>query len=106
MAAGERDKLIALQEIKDALSEQVGDDADVVSEIKGISKMNALIAVVLVVLSKGRENSQLDARCVSVLLYRADNLDSNLRMSFPIPCLDDLAESALAKQSYDRVWKT
>lgn len=43
---------IRLEEIEDALTEQIRDDTDMVSEVEAITKMNALVPVVLVVLSQ------------------------------------------------------
>jgi len=50
VTAGEGHKRVALQEIKDTLAEEVGDDTDVVSEVESVPQMNTLVAVVLVVL--------------------------------------------------------
>lgn len=50
VTAGERNKLVALQEVKDALAEQVGDDANMIPKVKGVSEMDAFVAVLLVIL--------------------------------------------------------
>ena len=103
MTAGKGDKLIAFEEIKDALAEQVGDDTNVVPKVKGIPEVYALVPIVLVVLSQCGKDSQLDTRCISVLLHGTDDLDGDLCPTFAVPCLNDLAESALTKQAYDGV---
>lgn len=54
VSARKWDKLVALEEIKDALTEQVGDDTNVVPEIKSVAEMDALVAVLLVVLGERR----------------------------------------------------
>ena len=97
VAAGKGNKLVAFEEIEDALAEQVGDDADVVLEIKRFSKVDALVAVVLVVLCQGGEDSQLDAGSISVLLHGSDDLDGDLLLFLAVEGLDDLAEGALAQ---------
>lgn len=37
VAAGKRDKLVALQKVKDTLSKQISDNADMIPEIEGVS---------------------------------------------------------------------
>ena len=60
MTAGKGDKLVAFEEVEDALAEQVGNDTDVVSEVEGIPEVYAFIPVVLVILGQCGKNSQLD----------------------------------------------
>lgn len=103
VTAGEGHVLIALEKVEDALAEQVCDDADVVSEVKCVPKMDAFVPVVLVVLREGGQNSQLDAASLSVFLYGANDLDGDVRVSLAVPGLDNLAEGALTKQSHDIV---
>lgn len=69
MSAREGCEVVGLQEIEDALAVQVRDDADVVTEVEAVAKMDALVAVVLVVLRKGGENSQFNPRGIAVLLH-------------------------------------
>jgi hypothetical protein len=49
LAVGERHEVIALKEVEDTLSEQVGDDADMTSIIETVSEMNASVSVLGVV---------------------------------------------------------
>lgn len=65
--------------------------------------MDAFVPVVLVVLRQRREDAQLNARCIAILLYRADDFDGDLGLSLPVPGLNDLAKGTLAKQADDRV---
>lgn len=68
LTAGEWNKSIALEEVEDTLSKQIGDNADMVSEIKAVSKMNAFVAVTLVVGGESGQHTQFNARGVSVFL--------------------------------------
>lgn len=53
VGAGERDKTIGLEEIKDTLSVEVSDDANVVPEVEAITEMDTPVDVVLVVGCQG-----------------------------------------------------
>lgn len=49
MSAGKWYESVALEEVEDALAQEVGDNADVVAEVKRVSQVDALVTVVLVV---------------------------------------------------------
>lgn len=49
LAVGERHKVVTFKEVKDTLSEQVSDDADMTSIIETVSEMNTSVSVVGVV---------------------------------------------------------
>lgn len=68
LTAGEWHESIALEEIKDALSQQIGHDANVVPEVKAIPEVNAFVAVGFVVGSESRQYSQLNAGSVAIFL--------------------------------------
>ena len=53
VGAGERDKAIGLEEIKDTLSVEVSDNANVVPEVEAITEMDTSVDVVLVVGCQG-----------------------------------------------------
>ena len=53
LTAGKRHKPVTLQKIKHTLPEEIGHNADVVSEIKTITEVDALVAVGLVVRGQG-----------------------------------------------------
>lgn len=53
----ERNELIALEEVKDALAKQVCDYANVVSEVEAITQMDAFVAIMLVVVGEGLKHS-------------------------------------------------
>ena len=57
LTVGKRREDVALKEVKHALSEQVSDDADVISVIEAIPQMDALVPIVLVVGGEGGEDS-------------------------------------------------
>ncbi len=91
----ERNKAIAFQEIKDALAEQVGDDANVVFEVKRITQVNTLVSVGLVVQSKGRQHTQLDPGGIAILLNRSDDFDRTFGSLSGVVGLDNFTEGAL-----------
>lgn len=101
VTARERHKLVGLEKVKHTLAKQIRDNADVVPEVESVPEMYALVAIVLVVGCKGRENPQLNARCIPVFLNRSDDLDSHLCLAPAIVCLDDFAERALTEQLDD-----
>lgn len=103
VSAGERHKGIALEEVKDALAQEVGDDADVVAEVERVSQVDTLVAVVLVVACQRRQDPQLDATSIAVFLHRADDLDGHVGISPAVVCLYHLAKGALAEELHDRV---
>lgn len=49
LATGKRDEAVALEEIKDTLTQQICDDAYMVSVVEAISQVDALVTVVLVI---------------------------------------------------------
>ena len=57
VGAGERDKAIGLEEIKDTLSVEVSDNANVVPEVEAITEMDTPVDVVLVVGGQCRQHS-------------------------------------------------
>lgn len=104
MSAGKWYEGVALEEVKDALAQEIGDDADVVAEVKRISQVNTLVAVVLVVAGQSRQDPQLDATSIAVFLHRANDLDGHVGVSPAVVCLYHLAKRALAEEFHDRVW--
>lgn len=57
VGAGKGYELVALKKVKDTLAEQVSDNADVVAEVKRVSQVDTLVAVVLVVACQRRQDS-------------------------------------------------
>ena len=49
LRAGKWHKSISLEEVEDTLSQKIGDNADVVPEVEGITQMDAFVSVGLVV---------------------------------------------------------
>ena len=96
MTAGERNKLVALEKVEDALPKQIRNNAYVISKVKSIPKMYAFVAVVLVVGCQCGEHSEFYPRCVSVLLYRSDDFDCDIDSPSTIERFDDFAECSLA----------
>lgn len=97
LAAGKRNETISLEKVKDALAKQVRDNADVIAEVETVTQVDTLVSVCSVVRGKCGENTQLNARSISVLLHRSDNLDCTPCFLLLVICLDDFAESALTE---------
>lgn len=98
LAVGERHKTIALEEVEHALAEKIHDDADVPSVIEAVPEMNTPVPVLGVVGSERLEDPELDLARFPVLLYRANDLDSDKSVVDLVPGLYDLAERPLPKQ--------
>jgi hypothetical protein len=104
LRAGKWHKSISLEEVKDTLSQKIRDNADVIPEVEGITQMDAFVSVGLVVQRQGRENSQFNARCITVLLHGAYYLDGTLCLSFLVKRLHDFPKGSLAQKPHDRVY--
>lgn len=103
VSTGERHKRVTLEEVKDTLAQEVSDDADVVAEVKRVSQVDTLVAVVLVIACQCRQDPQLDAASIAVFLHRADDFDGDVGVSPSVVRLHHLAKGALAEELYDRV---
>lgn len=103
VGAGERREAVALEKVKDAGAEQVGDDADVIPVVETLPQVDAVVAVVPVVGRQSRQDAELDAAGVAVLLDRSDDLDGDSLVGAQLSRLDDLSEGALAEQLDDGV---
>lgn len=103
LAAGERNKAVAFQEIKHALSEQIGDNANVVSVIEAIPQVDAFIAILLIIRRERGQHSQFDPRCIPVFLNRPDDLHCAPRFAVLIICLDYLSKCSLSEEFDDGV---
>lgn len=103
LGAGKRHKAVALQEVEDALPEQVRDDADVIAEIERVPQMYALVAVLCVVELECGEDSKLYPRGVSVFLNGSNDLDGTLGFLPFVEGFDDFAKSALTEELDDVV---
>jgi hypothetical protein len=53
LTAGKWDEAIAFEEVENALAKQIGDNADMVAEIKAVSEMYTFVAVALIVGGQG-----------------------------------------------------
>ena len=99
LAARKWNKRVALEEIKNALTEEVCDDANVVPKVKAVTQMNTLVAVLTVVVRKRLQHTQFNSRGVSIFLNGTDDLDGTPRFLLPIICFHDFAKSSLAQQT-------
>lgn len=96
MAVREGHKLIFLEEIKDALAQEIRDDADVIPKVEAVPQVDALVSVLPVIRGQGREHPQLYARGVTILLHGANDLDGTSGPFSPVVRLDYLSKSTLA----------
>ncbi len=97
LAVGEGDKVVALEEVKDTLTQEIHDDTDVAPEVEAVAKMDAPVPVLIVVCLKSGEYSKFDSRCISVLLDRPDDFDSDRPVSSTVSGLDNFAERPLTE---------
>lgn len=103
LAVREGDESVALEKIKDALTEEIHDYADVASVIEAIPQVNTAIPILLIVGLKSSKYSQFYSGSIAVLLYRANNFDSDLFVASPIVGLYYLAEGTLAEKTSNLV---
>lgn len=105
LTVGEGHKLIALEEVENALAQQIHDDADVPSVIKAITEVDTSIPILRVIRFQGSEHPQLDSRSIPIFLDGADDLDGHQLVLPPIGCLDDLAKGTLTEEFDNLVWQ-
>ena len=105
MRTRERDKVVAFKEVEDALAVKIRDDADVVPEIEAVAQVDASVGVLPVVGRQGGEHAQFDAGGIAILWHGSDYLDGALRPVGAVIRFDDFAESSLAQQFGDLIWR-
>lgn len=103
LTARKGNEAVALEEVKHALSQQIGDNADMVAEIEAILEVNTLVAVGLVVGCQSRQYAQFNSRSVAVLLNRANDLDGTAGLPLLVVRLDHLPKSTLTQEFDDGV---
>jgi hypothetical protein len=54
VGAGKWREAVRLQEIKDALSKEIGNNADVIAKVETMPKVNAFVSVLAIILRKSR----------------------------------------------------
>jgi len=69
LAVRERHKAVALEKVKDALAEQVHDDADVASVVEAVPEVDTPVPVFLVIGLERGEDSEFYPRGVPVFLH-------------------------------------
>ena len=94
-------ELVHLQEVKDTLPVEVRDNADMISKVETVTKVDTPIAVVPVVRCQSRQDTELYPRCIAVFLDGADDFDGTLGVLFTVPGFHNFAESSLTKQFDD-----
>ena len=104
LAVGEGHEIVALQEVKHALAEEVHDDTYMASEVEAVPEMDATVSVLLVIRLERCQDSEFDLARIPILLYRSDDFDRNQLVTSPVLGLDDFAECSLAKEFYHLVW--
>lgn len=67
------------------------------SVVETVSQVYASVSILGIVCLESRQYPQLNARSISVFLYRADDLDCHVTAPFLVCGLDDFAEGPLAE---------
>ena len=104
MTVGKGCEIVTLEEVEHALTQQIGDDADVIPKVETIPEMDALVAVLRIVQGEGPQDAQLDARSVSVFLDGSNDLDGTFGPLALVVGLDDLPKRTLTKQTTDLIF--
>jgi hypothetical protein len=94
-------ELIHLQEVKDTLPVEVGDNADVIPKVKAVTEMDTPIAILPVIRCKGRQDTEFYPRCIAVLLDGSNDFDGTFGLLFTVPGFHNFAECALTEQFDD-----
>ena len=71
LAVWKRHKPVPLEKVEDALSQQVHDDANVSAIIEAVPKVNAAIAVVLIVCLQGVQDTEFNTGGITAFLNRS-----------------------------------
>jgi hypothetical protein len=104
LTVGEGHKVVALEEVEDALAKQVHDDANMSLVVEAIPQVYAPVPVMFVVGLQRRQYPKLDLRGVTIFLHRANDLDSDETVApSVIAGLDHLAECALTEKLDHRI---
>lgn len=103
LAVGKGHEAVALEEVKDALAQQIHDDANVPAVVEAIAQVDAAVAILGVVGLESGQDANLDTRGIAVLLDRPDDLDSHRLVASSVPGLHHLAKGALAEEACDLV---
>lgn len=74
-----------------------------VLEVETVPEVYAFVSVGLVVHGESGQYSQLDPRCVTILLHRPYYLDGTSCLFPLVKCFDDFPEGALTKKLDDVV---
>jgi len=104
LAVWKRHKPVALEKVEDALAQQVHDDANVSAIIEAVPKVNAAIAVVLIVCLQGGQDTEFNTGGITVFLNRSNDLDGDRLVPSPLTGLDNLAKGALPKKTGNLVY--
>ena len=97
LAVRERYEVVALEEVEDALPQEIHDDADMSAIVEAVPEVYASIAVLLVVGLQCAQDPELNLTGIPVFLNRANDLDGDAFVAPPaVDGLHDLAECALA----------
>lgn len=105
VAVWEGRKRIRLEEVKDALTQQIRDDADVVPKVETVPEVDALVSVIPVVGGQGGQDPQLDPRGVAVFLDGPNDLDGTSCVLLSVVGLDHLSKCTLTQETADLIWK-
>ena len=105
LAIGKGNEIVALKKIEDALTQKIHDDANVAAVVEAVTKVDAAVAVLLVVCLQRGQNTQFDLASIAVFLNRPNDLDGDiLVVASPVTGLHNLSERALSKELDHRVY--
>lgn len=66
-----------------------------IPEVEAVPKVDTFVAVAFVVRSQGRQDSQLNSRCVTILLDRAYDFNCTASLALLVIGFDNFAKRAL-----------
>lgn len=98
LAVGKGNEAVTLEEIKDALDQEIGDDADVAAVVEAIAQMDAPVAIFLIVCLERGQDSDFNLGGVAVFLHGSDDFDGHELVALPVTGLNNLAKCALTQE--------
>jgi hypothetical protein len=103
LAVRKGDKAIALEEVENALPQEVHHDADVAAVVEAVPQVDASIPVLLVVGLERVQDAKLNPGGVAILLDRSNDLDSHRLAPLDVASLDDFAKGSLSEETNDLI---
>lgn len=76
-----------------------------ISKVKTISQVYTLVAVDAIVGGQRGQDTQLNARSVSIFLNGSNDLHCTSRLALLVVSLNNLAKGTLTEEFDDRIWQ-